>query len=413
MNSNNLYEPQLGDYPAIRGDQAIYFIYNDNTYHISSHSQPMKVEIHGMAYAFNCPMEEAFSNSVFVHYDIFNRSETDYHDTYLGLFSEFNIGTANDDCMIFDVDRNTLFAYNGDERDGDSLTVYGNSPPVQSCVLLSGPLMDPDNMDNPLQDEQGTLLCSYGLTGKNFNDAIIDNERYGFTTFFVNTLPWWFPAPIPNYYTYLTYFDEQVGFTIRYGGDGTSTSAPPCRFMFPGLSDSHYWGTDCIMPNTEVNWTFETAGIPPKDVWSLAGLGPFTFKAGGHQDIDLVYTATDNYTGDVSQTLNMARHNTDVAKVYFDLNETPCGGTILSQPNTAQGRKLYVFPNPAGEVLRIGSDRSLASCTYCIINLSGQKVSEGVLDSDQQIPLSGISSGYYFLKVNAESQMLVTGFIKR
>lgn len=52
--NNGIYSPANGDYPLIKGDQAIYFILNDNKTHVESSGAPLTVEIHGMAYAFNC-----------------------------------------------------------------------------------------------------------------------------------------------------------------------------------------------------------------------------------------------------------------------------------------------------------------------------------------------------------------------
>ncbi|NCA76502.1 MAG: hypothetical protein EOM90_09210, partial [Alphaproteobacteria bacterium] len=74
-NANGKYEPYDGDYPEIRGDQALFFIYNDDHgYHSESTGVKLKVEVHGMAYAFDRPGDTAFKNTTFLHLKFYNRS---------------------------------------------------------------------------------------------------------------------------------------------------------------------------------------------------------------------------------------------------------------------------------------------------------------------------------------------------
>ncbi|MCL2168346.1 MAG: carbohydrate binding domain-containing protein, partial [Lentimicrobiaceae bacterium] len=84
------YNPELGDYPRIRGDQAVFFITNDmGGLHTESGSQKaIGAEILGMAYAFNSP-DSALQNTIFFTFDIKNKSNTDYHDFYAGFFNDF------------------------------------------------------------------------------------------------------------------------------------------------------------------------------------------------------------------------------------------------------------------------------------------------------------------------------------
>jgi hypothetical protein len=53
-NTNGIYEPLAGDYPLIRGDQAVFFVFNDlQLIHTESKSEPLGTEIHGMAYGYD------------------------------------------------------------------------------------------------------------------------------------------------------------------------------------------------------------------------------------------------------------------------------------------------------------------------------------------------------------------------
>jgi len=86
-NNNGIYNPTMGDYPLIRGDETVFFVFNDSAYyHKESVGKIIGIEIHGMAYAFDKPTDSLLCNTIFLHYDIINKSLVDYHDFYLGLF---------------------------------------------------------------------------------------------------------------------------------------------------------------------------------------------------------------------------------------------------------------------------------------------------------------------------------------
>jgi hypothetical protein len=60
-----------GDYPLIRGDQALFFIFNDDrNVHSETQGNKLKAEIHGMAYVFDLPGDTAFNNTIFMNYKI-------------------------------------------------------------------------------------------------------------------------------------------------------------------------------------------------------------------------------------------------------------------------------------------------------------------------------------------------------
>src|SRR4030095_6460213 len=58
FNNDNLYDPYDGDYPLIKGDQMIFWMFNDS---LAVHSLPsipgltLGVEVHASAYAYSCP----------------------------------------------------------------------------------------------------------------------------------------------------------------------------------------------------------------------------------------------------------------------------------------------------------------------------------------------------------------------
>ena len=54
VNNNGIYEPLLGDYPAIKGDQSLWWVFSDNgPAHTQTNGKPLGVEVHAMAYGIS------------------------------------------------------------------------------------------------------------------------------------------------------------------------------------------------------------------------------------------------------------------------------------------------------------------------------------------------------------------------
>jgi len=209
------------------------------------------------------------------------------------VFTDLDIGWYADDYVGCDVQRGSYFGYNGTPVDGTGQpSAYGEHPPTQSVTILAGPYMDPDDIDNPKKDGEGRQLCNASVNGVNFGDSIVDNERYGMCKFmdFHNVTSLVYPED--PYYA-ADYYNMMKGIwkdgkRMTYGGNGHDTlggsSGTYCNFMYPGLSDTLFWGTGCQPPNGPVNWTEETVSNVPGDRRCMASMGPFTFHPGDAQD---------------------------------------------------------------------------------------------------------------------------------
>lgn len=131
VNQNNIYDPQNGDYPLIKGDQALLFLFNDDIYvHAETNPNwtPIKAEILGMMYGFNTPNDSILHNTVFLSYLITNRSSLNYSDVKVGFWVDFDLGNYQDDLFRSDSANSYFYAY--DKK--DSLVSS-----VQTAVFLS------------------------------------------------------------------------------------------------------------------------------------------------------------------------------------------------------------------------------------------------------------------------------------
>ena len=262
VNGDGQYDPADGDYPDIKGDQCLYFIFNDSYgNHTDSGGEKIGLEVHGMAYAFDAPNDEALNNTVFVNYKFFNRSAHDYSDVYVGLWNDWEIGYGGDDYVGCDVQRNSCYAYNGTEVDGNGEAwAYGGTSPIQVCAVLSGP--DGLGMSSLVFHDNGG-----GSTGD--------------------------PQNAQEYYNLLRGLWRD-GTAVQYGGTGhpddPNAVGPACYYMYPGSSDPDNTGTGGAAPNGGYNadgvyWTEGHEGNAPGDRRGLASVGPFDFPAGSMKEL--------------------------------------------------------------------------------------------------------------------------------
>lgn len=388
--SDGIYNPLHGDYPLIRGDECVFSIFND-AYgsHSESQGKSLGIEVHAMTYAFNEPSDTALWNTVFVHYDIYNRSAASHPNTFFGAWSDFDLGYGNDDFMGCDVKRGMYYAYNGKSEDGPGTGSFQGNPPAQGCMILGGATLPADGQDNPkinlswiqacgssyLQQllenyrrADGTIdtsavsrdaelffgldyhswyfipgdtLGNMSLNGLNFGDGIADNERFGMTSYlyYENSISSISGEPTigNDYYNYM-HSCWKNNTHVKFGGNGYSWNVDvyDARFMFPDDSDPWRWGTDGMEPSINPNdWNEITVDNNPGDRRGVAGSGPFTFAAGSCQQFDLAFTTGfgDSTTWSSVEALRL---NTDNVRRQFVRDTTDSDRPFTYRPDVPE-----------------------------------------------------------------------------
>lgn len=127
-NENGRYEPEQGEYPIIRGDQAVYQILHTRF--------PRDLDIHLLHYAYADAANEDVHNTIFSNLRIINRGEHSLEQARFGLFTDFEIGCATDDFGGCDSLRNLYYGYNGTDTDCGTGNSYGARPGAQGVVYL-------------------------------------------------------------------------------------------------------------------------------------------------------------------------------------------------------------------------------------------------------------------------------------
>lgn len=191
VNGDGLYNVYDGDYPLIKGNQMAWFALTDSMPHALTHTKPLEIDMFVSVYDNGCPQSGLLQNTVFVDYEIINRSANTYTNTYMGLFTDLDLGCANDDYIGTIPDAHTYYMYNRSEVDGTCFGTidWAGRVPVFAATFLNqsldygasyGPFT---TMHDPQQPaEHYYYLSGAWLTrgGHGYNPGSTDAVRYQF-----------------------------------------------------------------------------------------------------------------------------------------------------------------------------------------------------------------------------------------
>lgn len=414
-NEDGEYNPEDGDHPAILGDFSTFCILNGSDPASETTSNPTGFEIHVTVYGYEAE-EGALFNSLYMQYKIINRGTLTLSDTYVGVFNDFDLGNPMDDRLGTDVARSTVFVYNGSENDPSSASGpgYGDDLPVFGMRILGGPLSDPDGMDNPSLSEQND---SYGNQTTGWGDGIVDNERLGLArSLSINNSGSGAPAPTTDpaimveFYNYLRSMWKD-GTPLTFGGYGYNPSDPSAVgawYVYPGLSDPLFVGTESIDPEfaDPLGWTDETSGLPAGDRRSLSASGPFTFNPGDVQYLDLVYLFVRDSDYPDEDPLNSFSGFVDQSTAAGWGDQLP---DIVTGVRDVRAETLgfNLFPNPTRNMVTLESQRYNVG-HYSVFDLLGKVVMQGnTTGSRTEISVGHLPKGLYLIRYEVDAEAAV------
>lgn len=411
VNLDGNYVPADGDYPDVCGDQTIYVIYND---YLRNSAWKMKVEVHGMFCVYDCPQDEALSNTVFASYRIINRSTQTYFETWLGYWTDMDVGGSTDDYIETDVERSSVFTFNGDNYDegGNGVVGYENHPAAQSVTFLAGPFQDADGLDNAVGIQQNE-----SLTGIGFGDGIIDNERSGMmrSMTYSSALPQGgSPATYLEFYEF-TRGNWPGGVPMVYGGTGhpadpNADPNTPAWFVLPNDSDPQGWGTGGVAQSP---WSEAGLGNPVSDRRGVASVGNFTLDPGGEALLDLAFVFGQDLNDTTAQGgVQAMKANIDDILDYYS-NTSPCGSLNVGLETPQKELEAKVYPNPLLDFLNVELEAEGQSA-YQLYNLLGELVKEGQLNQGKNsISTSNLTPGIYFIQIQQNETRKTVKLLKQ
>jgi len=375
---DGFYNYLNGDYPCIKGDQAVAFIINDAAgFHHESGGGILGIEIHGMAYGFNST-DSILNNTLFLNYKIISfNSPSSIDSCYIGNWTDFDLGYYDDDYIGCDVSRNMYYVYNGDGNDEANLGGYGIDPPAQGVIFLKGPAAPiADGTDN---NRDSCVDCTRYITssGDSLVPDTIEPEYFPMTNFVYyensNSPIFGNPSGAENYYGYLRSVwrngNHQTYGGNGYGGGGGAT-ADLCDYMFPGDSDPYFWGTNGY---AEAPWDEIIAGNLPGDRRCVASTGGFSLNPGMTACVDYAYVFSRSFAGGSMASLDSLKLAADHIQEFYDshseLNQCECAHQITSQVSEVNHYDfISLYPNPATDQLVLQFNASSHANAHMIIS---------------------------------------------
>ncbi len=373
LNSNGIYEPLLGEYPDIKGDEAIWWTFSDNgPTHTQTNGLPLGVEVHAMSYAYN--RGTLLDNVVYYEYTLTNKSTHTYTNCRVAQFSDADLGYNFDDYIGFDSARRMSIFYNGIADDGAGgwhpSNSYGLHAPVQGTTMIALP---------------GDTGASHVPAGS----FIAYNNDYSL---------------IGNPSNYIQY-DNYIHGLDRAGAPYMNTSvtpAQPVNYLYPGdPSDTGAW-SECAMNNT------------PGDRRTVLSSNDFTFAPGQTVKIVMALVVTDtNQGGCPVAGFHDIRTVADTAWANY---QTPPPVLPSGVNNINYGEYIKLFPNPAQNKLYINMlyGATMASAPT-IHNTLGQPVNVTIQQtgSGYEMDIAQLPAGIYYIAYVANGVTYNTKFVKQ
>ena len=379
LNSNGIYEPLLGEYPDAPGDQTLWWVFSDNgPTHSETHSRPLGVEIHAMAYAYH--RGTLIDNVVYYDYNIANKSSNNYHNFRFSMFDDIDLGYGFDDYIGFDSTWRLGICYNGTSDDGASAghpaNSYGTHVPVVGLTMIV------------LPGDIGTSYVPVGSFTYYNNDSSFSGNPY-IDSQFNNYMR----GKLMNGQHFT---DDFVGPHIPSVAYGTG---PNCNYVYPGNpADSTQW-SECICNDA------------PYDRRFILSSNDFTLNAGSTQHIVMALVTTD--TGAGGCPLVDFTGIKIVADTAWNIYHNPLLPLRLS--STTNTTAINIYPNPAHDKLYIeNASQNMDDATITIYNTIGQAINVPINKNGQKLELdiSHLPTGLYYALCNNGNAQTRTKFLK-
>ena len=362
LNGNGIYEPLLGEYPDIKGDEALWWVFSDNgPTHSTTHGKPLNVEIDVMAYAYK--RNTLIDNVVYYEYTVKNHSSNTYDSCRIGLWDDVDLGWYYNDYIGFDSTWRMGISYQAENDNGTS----GGHPvnfyfykPMSAITMVASP---------------GDAGSSYVPAGS-FVYLRNDNSVMGL------------PTTDTQYSNYMRarlrngqhYTDDFVGPgipSVAYGSGGD------CNYVFPGdPTDTMQW-SECVCAN-----------VPSTRNYILTS-NDFTLNAGANQKIVFAVISTKDTTNYFCPHASFSDIKIVADTAWANYYHPPGPDGVK---NIAADNAINIYPNPAHNVLYIETNSNMHDEASVTIHNSLAQVMNVVITRTGQkstVNLEGLSPGLY------------------
>ena len=360
VNHNGYYDPSQGDYPKIKGDEAVFFIMNDkDSTHSYSNTLPLGVEIHVMIYAFNSNVESV-KNTVFVNYTIYNRSSIDYQNFIVNPNMDADLSCSGDDLGGCDSSRNVGYIYD----DGSDAT-FGSFP----CMSIFG---------------DGNVM-GIKVLNRSLNACQIFGDGSGIYS--------------PAFYSPSVAYNLMQGLTPS----GNSFIHPignfPTKFFYPN-------GEQEIL-------NIDSSLLHIGDKRMFLSLEPISLPSNSSYCLDLAYLYYYDENVDRNQNVVGFLHATDTIQSFYDDVNLSCVGFVtgVETDNRPSLQETKVHPNPFVNETKFTFSSLIQEGKLIVYNSLGQIVNYISISNRRELVLERkhLETGIYIYAVFNQGSLMSKG----
>lgn len=378
--ADGIYEPDQGDYPYLPQanvipSQMTWCVFNTvggpaNDSH--SASSP-STEIQLLSWSFACENDPLIDNTIFLSYKLINKSVEAIEDTRIAFWHDFDLGCYTDDLIGCSPEQNTFFVYNSTNLDancpgGFAIHEAGLNPPVQAVTILN------QNMD-------------YFISSANSSVGSVPPAMADPTS----------PSDYLNYMNGL--YRDGTPITPSGNGYNPGSTAQAINYLYTGN------------PNNSGDWAeiFNPFGAIDQRTISTIALDE-DFAPGAIVQVDLAYSYHRAEGASFLGNVEVMYDNVDLLQADYNNSFEGVCGLPLSVDTQLDANQLSIYPNPVEQILYLSAGELELEAVQLWDNY-GRLLSTRT-DIVNQIDLSGVSAGVYYLKIQTTKGWLTKKFVK-
>ena len=375
LNGNGIYEPMSGEYPKIKGDRAVWWMFNTDG--LGAVALPPQLNVSVMAYGFkagNHPVNWA----TFYDVKVVNVGAEDLLSTYIGLWVDPDLGCFADDYIGSAPDHDMGIVYNADAFDGDPaceglVAGYGEEVPMLGFKFLKG-------ATNYLGEDLGMTSFMY------YNNGSVGNPPPppGAST----------PFGIEGYYNLLKGVWPD-GTPLTIGGDGYMSGGDVTTYAYSG-DPSNMSGN---------GWSMCDEMSPEYDRRILMSSGPFDISPDESNEISIAVIFTPDQPHPCPGIHNLV-NSCELIELYLEDN-------ISSVDDFISLDEIDVFPNPFNESVNISFKGNKIMNKLELHSADGKLVHyfHNINSHELIIKRNNLPNGIYFFKAFLNDGKMATGKI--
>ncbi len=383
-NFNNVYEPLLGDFPhpdilGVQGviripDEMLFFAFHDYTdsTHPYSHSKKMGMQIFCTVWAYSCPEDDFFNNSIFVNWECWNRMQDPIDSLHIGFLMNIELGNSNDNFIGSIPEQHIFYTYNGDSIDENG---FEENTPLVSVFTFNAYAGTEPNID---------IAMEYFMPINSGNNVPAGSG---------------YPQSPQGFYNYLTGHWSN-GTPLREGGNGfhPNENLPAVRCVYPDN------------PTVTTGWSEPAAGNNPGQRMALVSVPTSRMNPNTRTFRTFCYSwlrqndALNPLSTAIDVIQQKSNYLSDLWTSWDSGLEYPDCFVASSAPSVFQNEEeIKIWPNPSTSILQVSSP-DLIMKKIVLLDVSGKTCYEqSNANNSQYILHLSLPPGLYFLTIDLEN----------